>query len=74
MSTTHGPEFRINRMTVNVEAAVVARTFATGSWWAGPCLSLIARVFSLTAAVRDGYFTFLGTCWSLDATLREKSP
>jgi hypothetical protein len=31
-------------------------------------------VFSLTAAVRDGYFTFLSTCWLLDATLAEKSP
>lgn len=28
----------------------------------------------LTAAVRDGYFTFLGTCWPLGATLPEKSP
>ena len=30
--------------------------------------------FSLTAAVRDGFFTFLGTCWPLRATLPEKTP
>src|SRR5882762_5153373 len=31
-----------------------------------------ATGFSLTVAVRDGYFTFLGTCRLLGATLPEK--
>jgi hypothetical protein len=31
-------------------------------------------VFSLTAAVRDGFFNFLGTCWPLRAALPEKTP